>query len=173
MHALTGRDNVSGRLSVSGTLSTSGVNALSWVSQADSKIVMAARGVTAEGINLQGVVHAVSVSRTAADVFNNVNRSLVNGSTMFDIDGNINVKGGIMGTPGMTLKSGNIIGNMTGSVQLVPWTMDLTTLFQFPAMTSDTIPTMTVRVAGPIATPTLKTDTSSLEAYVTKRITGN
>lgn len=173
LHSLIGRDNVSGRLSVSGTLSTSGVNALSWVSQADAKLVTAARGVQVKGINLQGVVHAVSVSRTSADVFNNVNRALVNGSTMFDVDGNINVKDGVMGTPGMTLKSDTIVGNLTGNVKLVPWTMDLTTLFQFPAMTSDTVPTMTVQLAGHVSAAALKTDTSSLEAYVTKRITSN
>ncbi|MDE3016754.1 MAG: AsmA family protein [Pseudomonadota bacterium] len=173
LHRLIGRDNISGRVSVSGTLNTSGVNVLSWVSQADAKLVIAARGVSVGGVNLQGVVHAVSVSRTAADVFNNANRALVDGSSIFDVDGNINVEGGIMGTPGITLKSGAIIGNLTGEARLVPWTMDMSTLFQFPAMTSDTIPTMTIQLVGPIGAPALKTDTSSLEAYVTKRITSN
>jgi len=167
---LMGYGNITGKASITGTLSTSGVNALSWVSQSDAKLIMAGRGVNVSGLNLQGVADAVAVSRTAADVFNNVNLALVNGSTEFTVDGNINVKNGIMKTPGITLKSGAITGGLTGEVRLVPWTMDLSMLFQFPAMTSETIPTMTVQLSGPIDTPELKTDTASLEAYVAKRI---
>jgi len=167
---LVSRDNISGKSSISGTVTTSGVNLLSWVSQSDIKLVLAGRGVKVGGVNLQGVTDAVAVSRTAADVFTNVNQALVSGTTEFTVDGNINVKNGVMKSPGITLKSGSIIGDLTGEVRLVPWTMDLSTLFQFPVMTSETVPTMTVQLSGSINTPTLKTDTSSLEAYVAKRI---
>lgn len=167
---LTGRDNITGRASVSGAVAASGVNALSWVSQADAKLVLAGRGVMVNGINLEGALSAVSVSRTAADVVNNVNQALVNGSTQFDVDGNINVKDGIMKTPGITLKAGTILGNMTGEVKLVPWTMDVSTQFQFPALTSETVPTLIVQLSGSPATTDLRADTSSLEAYVAKRI---
>ncbi len=170
LNDLTGRDNITGRVSISGAAATSGVNYLSWVSQADAKLVMAGRGVNVQGVNLQGVVEAVSISRTAADVFNNVNQALVNGATEFTVDGNLNIKNGVMKTPGITLKTDGIIGNLTGDIQLVPWTMDLSTLFQFPGLTSETIPTMTVQLSGSLAEGELRTDTSSLEAYVAKRI---
>jgi hypothetical protein len=167
---LTGRRNISGKASLSGTLTTSGVNTLSWVSQSESKLVVAARGVNVRGINLQGVVDTLMVSRTAADVFNNVNIALINGSTNFTVDGNINVKNGIMRTPGITLRAGNITGDLSGEVKLVPWRMELSTLFQFPTITSETIPTMTVQNTGPVESSQIRTDTSSLEAYVAKRI---
>jgi len=167
---LIDRDNITGKISASGTLTTSGVNMLSWVSQSDVKLVLAGRGVNVNGFNLQGVTDVVAVSRTAADVFNNVNAALVNGSTGFTIDGNINIKSGIMRTPGIRVQSGSIIGDLTGEIQLVPWTMDLSTTFQFPVMVSETTPTMTVQLSGPLNAPVLKTDTSSLEAYVAKRI---
>jgi hypothetical protein len=167
---LTGRDNITGRASLSGSITTSGVNYLSWISQSEAKLVLAARGVFVKGINLQGVVETLAVSRTAADVFNNVNLALINGNTTFNVDGNLNVRGGNIKTPGITLRTGNIIGDLTGEIKMVPWTMELSTLFQFPTITSETIPTLVVQNAGPIEDTKIKTDTSSLEAYVAKRI---
>jgi len=172
MKSVIGRDNLSGKASISGTLTTSGVNSLSWVSQADAKLNIAGRGIQVKGVNMQGVVDAVGVSRTAADVFNNVNLAFVNGSTNFSVDGTINISGGVMKTPGIALRTGLITGNLTGDVKLIPWTMDLTTQFQFPSITSETIPSMTVQLSGPVAAPQMHTDTASLESYVAKRIKG-
>ena len=172
LKSMVGRENITGKANLSGTLSTSGVNYLSWISQMEAKMIVSARGVTVRGLNLQGVVDVVSVARTAADVFNNVNLALVNGSTDMSVDGNINVRNGNVKTPGITLRTGAITGNLTGEVKLVPWTIGLSTFFQFPAMTSETVPTMTVQLAGPMEAPVLQTDTSSLEAYVAKRIIG-
>ncbi len=170
---LSGRENVAGKVSVSGTIATSGVNYLSWISQAEAKMVLVGRGVYVDGFNLQGVVDAVTVSRTAADVLNNVNLVLTKGATAdLSIDGNINVKGGAVRTPGITLQSGPIVGSLTGEVKLVPWTMELTSFFQFPIMVSETVPTMTVQLSGPVNKPELSVDTSALEAYVAKRIVG-
>jgi uncharacterized protein involved in outer membrane biogenesis len=167
---VSGRDNITGAGSISGTMVTSGVNMLSWVSQADGKLVVAGRGVNVNGFNLQGVTDAVNISRTSADVVNNVNMALLNGATEFTVDGNANVKNGIIKSPGFTLKAGAIIGDLTGDIQMVPWTVDLSMLFQFPVITSETIPTMTVHLSGSIDKPILVTDTSSFEAYVAKRI---
>jgi hypothetical protein len=167
---LSGRTNISGKASISGTMTTSGVNTLSWVSQLEAKLVLAARGVYVRGINLQGVVDTLMVSRTAADVFNNVNIALINGNTNFTVDGNINIRNGSMKTPGITLRTGNITGDLVGELKLVPWKMELSTLFQFPTITSETIPTMTVQNSGPVENTQIRTDTSSLEAYVAKRI---
>lgn len=172
LKAWADRDNISGRISLSGSVVTSGVNPLSWISQADAKVVLTARGVTVQSFNLQGVTDAVAVSRTASDVLNNVNLAMRDGTTEMSVDGNVNVKNGVVRTPGITLKAGTITGNLTGEVKLVPWTMDVTTLYQFPAMKSETLPTMTVQLEGSADKPELQVDTSSLEAYVAKRITG-
>lgn len=170
LKTLTGRENITGKISLSTTVSTSGVNYLSWVSQADAKIGIAARGVTVNRFNLQGVMNAVAISRTASDVFNSVNLALPNGSTTFAMDGNLNVKNGVMKTPGIGLKADNASGNMSGEIKLVPWTIDTSTLFQFPGLTSETVPTMTVQLAGSLDAPEMRIDTSSLEAFVAKRI---
>ncbi len=172
MTSLFERDTVTGKVSVSGTLATSGLNYLSWLSQSEAKLVIAARGVNVQGFNLQGAVDAVNVSRTASDVLNNVNLALAKGSTEMSMDGNINIKDGVMRTPGITLKTEAITGNLTGEVRLVPWTLELSSYYQFPTMTSETVPTMTVQLIGPIDKPELQVDTSSLEAYVAKRIVG-
>ncbi|MGE0753841.1 MAG: AsmA-like C-terminal region-containing protein, partial [Alphaproteobacteria bacterium] len=170
INSLSGYSNISGKASISGQLATSGVNFLSWLSQAEAKMVMSGRGVRVENFNLDGVVNTVKVSRTAADVLNNVNRALVNGSTRMTVDGNINVANGVLRSPGITMKSGTIIGSLTGDISVVPWTMDMAMLFQFPAISADTIPTLLVQLNGSIDEPKLTTDTSSLEAFVVKSI---
>ncbi|MBY0408310.1 MAG: AsmA family protein [Rickettsiales bacterium] len=170
LYDLTGRDNIQGGLSVSATLATSGVNYLSWIQQAEGKAVLVGRGVNVQGFNLKGVVDAVNISRTSSDVANSVNMVIGSGSTMFSVDGNVNIKNGLLRTPGMNLRTENIMGSFTGEVRMLKWEMDLTTMFQFPEMSSETIPTMTVQLSGPLDKGELRTDTSSLEAYVAKRI---
>lgn len=167
---LTGYSNISGKASVSGTLSTSGVNYLSWLAQAEAKIAVSGRGVRVEGFNLDGVVNTVNASRTAADVLDNVDRALVQGSTNLSMDGAINVKNGVMRSPGIALKTGTIVGNLTGDISLVPWTLDLGMIFQFPTLNAEAIPTLLVQLNGSIDDPRLTTDTSSLEAYVVRSI---
>ena len=167
---LTGRENVYGNVSINATLNTSGVNMLSWVTQAEGKMVLVGRGVSVQGLDLQSAANAVAVSRTASDVANGVNARLVDGSTTFSVDGNINVKNGMLRTPGIALKTGQILGNLIGEVKLINWTMDLTTLFQFPELSTETVPTMSVQLNGPLKSGEMRTDTSSLEAYVAKRI---
>lgn len=170
LDAITGRKNVNGSISVSATVNTSGVNYLSWIQQAEGKIAIVGRGVAVKGFNLKGVVDAVNISRTASDVVNSVNQAMVNGNTTFAVDGNLNIKNGMMRTPGMNLRSENIQGNLMGEVRMLQWSMDLTTMFQFPEMSSETIPTMTVQLSGPLEEGELRADTASLEAYVAKRI---
>lgn len=170
LYGLAGRSNITGKISISGSLATSGVNLLSWLEQAESKILFNAAGVEVGDFNMQGVLDAVAVSRTSADVFNNVNRALSDGSTRMTAEGNINLKNTVMKTPGITLKIDDITGNLTGEVKLLPWKMDLSAFFQFRGLPSETVPTMTVQMVGPINMPELHTDTSSLEAYVAKRI---
>jgi len=170
LHDLTGRDNVYGNFSVNATLNTSGVNVLSWVTQAEGKMVLVGRGIAVQGLNLPGVVNAVTVSRTASDVVNSVSSRLVDGVTTFSVDGNINVKNGMLRTPGIALKSDAIVGDLIGDVKLINWTMDLSTLFQFPELSSETVPTMSIQLSGPLKSGEMRTDTASLEAYVAKRI---
>lgn len=170
LKSLTNRRNINGQISISATINTSGINYLSWVAQAEGKVVIIGRNVYVQGLNMQGVVDAVAVSRTASDVLNSVNRAVSNGATLFSVDGHLNVKGGMIRTPGIGLRTENIIGNLMGELKMVPWTMDLTTMFQFPTMSSDTVPTMTIQYSGTPDKGDIRTDTSSLESFVAKRI---
>ncbi|NBO18733.1 MAG: hypothetical protein EBV03_05790 [Proteobacteria bacterium] len=170
MKVLTGRENLTGGVSISATFATSGVNYLSWLQQAEGKMVVALRGMMVRGFNLAGVVDAVNISRTSSDVANSVGMTITSGSTTFSVDGNVNIRNGMLRTPGMALRSENISGMLTGEVRLLKWFMDLNCMFQFPEMSSDTVPTLTVQLAGPLDKSELRIDTSSLEAYVAKRI---
>lgn len=164
--------NLSGRMSISGMFSTSGINMLSWIERADIKMVVAGRGVWARGFNLQGVIDAVNAARSVADVVNNVNLNITEGNTEFSVDGNINVQNGVMRTPGITLRSGSVIGNLDGSLKVIPWLVEGRALFQFPSFASETVPTMELELTGSGDEPNFKIDTSSLEAFVAKRIVG-
>jgi hypothetical protein len=170
LSALANRNNISGQVSVSATLNSSGVNLLSWVSQAEGKMVIIGRNIYVQGVNMQGVVDSVSISRTAADVLSSVNRSIFNGFTIFSVDGNLNIKNGMIRTPGIGLRTSSTIGNLTGELRLVPWTLEMSALFQFPSMSTETVPTMTVQYSGTPESGEMKTDTSSLESFVAKRI---
>lgn len=170
---MLGVNDIGGKVSVSGTIETSGVNLLSWVSQANAQMVFAGRGVSIQGLDVASVITAVTASRTAADTFNNVNLSLVNGTGEYSADGTINVQRGVVSTAGIGMKTGKILGNVKGDLKLIPWTISMSSLFQFPELSTDTVPTLTLKWDGPLAKPVFQVDTQSLEAFVSKRITGN
>ncbi|MDX2074449.1 MAG: AsmA-like C-terminal region-containing protein [Alphaproteobacteria bacterium] len=166
-------DSIHGRASISGTIDTSGINILSWISQATGKLLVAGRGVNIRGFDMAGVSNAVSVSRTAADVFNNVNLAVVGGSGDYSADGAINIQKGSIIIPGIALKTGRVVGTVGGDFRLLPWDINLSGTFKFPDLSTENVPTMTVRWSGPVGDPSLQTDTQALEAFVSKRITGN
>lgn len=170
---LFGVKSMNGKVSVSGTVETSGVNLLSWATQANAQFQFAARGVSIKNFDLNGALNAVTASRTAADTFNNVNISLVRGTGEYSIDGTINVREAMMSTAGFTMKTGRILGNIKGDLSLIPWTITMDGLFQFPQLSSDTVPTLAVKWEGDVVSPSMQVDTQSLEAFVSKRITGN
>lgn len=165
--------SINGRASLSGTLDTSGVNMRSWIEQASAKLLFAGRGVSIRGFDVASVLTAVSASRTAADVFNNVNLSLVGGAGDYSADGSLNMQKGVISSPGIALKTGKVVGNVSGDFRLIPWDINLTGVFRFPELSIENVPTMTVQWSGPVENPKLQTDTQSLEAFVSKRITGN
>jgi uncharacterized protein involved in outer membrane biogenesis len=167
------RSNITGRMGISGSVTTSGVNLESWVSQAEGKFSLNGVGVDVANFNLQGVTDTVGVARTTADVVNNVNLLLPRGSTRFSsVEGNVNLSAGALRTPGLTLTSGNVQGGLEGEIKLLPWTLNLSSMFQFPTLTSETIPTMTIKLSGSVDEADMLVDTDSLEAYVSKRIVG-
>ena len=138
-------------------------------------MVVAGRGIRAENFNMQGVVDAVLTSRSVPDVTTNVDKALPNGSTDFSVDGNININNGIIRTPGVTIEAqdtGRAKGALTGELRLIPWKMALNVIYQMTMLQSETIPTLTVDLNGTPDKYEMRIDTSSLEAYVAKRIVG-
>jgi hypothetical protein len=164
---------ITGRTSMSGTIETSGINFLSWISQLKAKVLFAGKGVNIQGLDVAAVQGAVKVSRTAEDVFNSANRALVSGTGEYAAEGTINIEGGVLRSPGIGFRTGNITGTIGGELRLIEWDLKFTSQFQFPELTSDTVPTLSIEWAGDVNHPQIKTDTQSLEAYVSKRIIGN
>lgn len=172
LSAFMRQEKISGRVSLSGTVVASGTSFYEWLRQADVKTTIAARGVRTRGFFLQGAVDGVNAARSVAEVVANVNRALPAGSTDFAVDGNINLLQGVARTPGLSLTAGRAKGTLTGELRLLEWKMALAALFQLPMLASETVPTLTVELTGTPEEYAQKLDTSSLEAYVAKRIVG-
>lgn len=173
LESLIGVNTINGRTSISGTFDTSGVNLLSWVTQANAKMLFAGRGVAIQGLDVASVLSAVSASRTAADVFNSVNVSLSGGAGEYTVDGAANLQRGVISMPGLSIRTGRIVGNIQGDFRLLPWDIGLTGTFKFPELSAENAPSLIVRWSGPVNSPQMQTDTQALEAFVSKRIIGN
>ena len=169
INSLLGLTNISGYANVSGTITTSGNSLKNWLAQMDAKFLLSARNVRVNNVNLAGVNNIVSVSRSSADVVNNVNNAFSKGSTEFSADGSLSIFNGEMRIPAMALKSGTVTGNMVGGINLSTMMLQLSAIFGFNNLSKTSPPTMIVQMSGALDQPDMKVDTSALEAYVAKR----
>ncbi len=166
---MTGLDNISGFANLSGNISTSGWSFLEWLQHSDSKILLTARGVKVNGINLPGVTNVIDVARSSADVFNNVNNILTKGTTEFSVDAAFNVKDGELRSPNMSVRAGLVTGYVIGGVKLESMDGQFTSTFRFPNLSSEKVPTLMILLSGNMHKPEIKVDTASLEDFVAKR----
>lgn len=164
--------NLSGRVSLSGALVTQGIHPAAWVSNLDAKMALSARGLLVRNFNTQAVLDTVNAAHSVSDVVKNVKRVMLEGNTEFSADGSVNFEKGSMRSPGITLKSSAAVANFVTQADLIPWKMSGQALFQFPSLPSDTIPSLDVQLSGTPDGMEIQADTSSLEAYVAKRVVG-
>ena len=173
--SLTGITNIAGLANISGTIATSGKTLKEWLQLMDAKFLLAARSVKVSNVNIAGVSNVVSVSRSSADVVNNVNNVLTKGVTEFAVDGSFSIAGGELRIPTIALRTnaigaGQITGNLVGGIDLSTMRMQLSTVFGFANLvTSGTPPNMIIQLTGALNKPEIKADTSELEAFVAKR----
>lgn len=165
-------ENISGRASVSGVIGASGIHPKAWLEQGEIKLNTAVRGLRIQGLDLQSVIEVAKQARSTQDIINGVNNTLYNGLTELSADGNINIQNGIARTPGIRLSYGRVLGNVQGELNLLKWLLNLTSVWQFPELSSSTIPTLSISVQGELNQLEKRFDTSSLEAFVAKRIVG-
>lgn len=169
---LFGINTIDGRVSLSGVIGTSGIHPKAWLEQGEMKITAAARGVRVRNFNLQGIIDAAKEARSTMDIQRSTKELLFDGLTELAVDGNINIKGGIMRTPGLKLGYGRAIGSLLGELNLKDWQANLSTNWQLPELSSSTIPTINVSLQGDLNDLKTRVDSSSLEAFVAKRIVG-
>ncbi len=166
---ITDIENINGFASLSGIIATNGWSFREWLEQMDAKLLIAARGVKVQGINLAGVSNVVDVARTSADVFNNVNNVLTKGTTEFLVDGSMNIKNGELHLPGLTIRSGLVSGSIEGGTKLETMVGQFFILFRFGNLLASSVPTMIIQLSGKMDKPDIKVDTASLEDFVAKR----
>ncbi len=161
---------IGGRASINARIVTSGIHLLSWITQAEAKITLAARGVKVEGFNLEGVVGAVRTARSTADVVTSVNSLMRQGHSEFSVDGAINLVHGVARTPGLALKTGSVTGTISGEIAVLPYKFNASSIFYFPQLSAEKPPSLAIDMAGPIENFAVETDSSSLESWVAKRM---
>ncbi len=166
------QDKLSGRASINGSISASGIHMRSWIEHADIKMAFIGRGVRAEGINVPGVIDAVRGSRFVPEVVEKVSKALPTDYTDFSVEGVINVNDGILTTPNFQLSTQNATGNMLTEFALMPWTFNVAMRFNYPILDNKTVPYLPIDLEGTPEDYQFIYDTSSLEAYVAKRIVG-
>jgi hypothetical protein len=169
LNPLANISNINGFASLSGVLTTNGWSFYEWLNHMDAKLLVAARGVKVQGVNLAGVSNVVDVARTSADVFNNVNNVLTNGTTEFLVDGSLNIKDGELRSPNLNIRSGLVTGSIIGGTKLETLEGQFSILFRFGNLLSDVTPTMIIQLSGRMDKPDIKVDTASLEDYVARR----
>lgn len=169
LRQLVGLENISGYTNLSGVVSTSGYNLREWLGHMNSQILIAARGVKVQGINIAGVSDVVNVARSSADVVNNVNNVLTKGATDFVVDGSLNIKDGEIRAPSLVLRSGLVTGMIVGGAKLETMVGQFSMNFSFPNLSPDVVPTMIVQLSGSMDKPELKVDTAALEYFVAKK----
>ncbi|MEQ1706076.1 MAG: AsmA-like C-terminal region-containing protein [Rickettsiales bacterium] len=169
LYPLTTIRNINGFASLSGVITTNGWSFYEWLNHMDAKLLIAARGVKVKGINLAGVSNVIEVARTSADVFNNVNNVLTNGTTEFLVDGSLNIKDGELRSPNLNIRSGLVTGSIVGGTKLETLEGQFSILFHFGNLLSDVTPTMIIQLSGKVDKPDIKVDTASLEDYVARR----
>lgn len=165
-------EGITGRVSLSGNVGTSGIHPKAWLEQGDANISAAARGVRVKNFNLQGMIDSAREARSTVDVKTAANERLFDGVTELSVDGNINIKRGQMKTPGLRLGYEQAIGGLVGELNLLLWSMNVASNWQFPQLSSSTVPTLSISIQGGINDARTRVDTSSLEAFVAKRIVG-
>lgn len=169
LNPLANISNINGFASLSGVVTTNGWSFYEWLNHMDAKLLVAARGVKVQGINLAGVSNVVDVARTSADVFNNVNNVLTNGTSEFLVDGSLNVQDGELRAPNLNIRSGLVTGAIVGGIKLESLDGQFTIQFRFGNLLSDVTPTMIIQLSGKMDKPEIKVDTASLEDYVARR----
>lgn len=169
LNPLANISNINGFASLSGVVTTNGWSFYEWLNHMDAKLLIAARGVKVQGVNLAGVSNVVDVARTSADVFNNVNNVLTTGTTEFLVDGSLNIKDGELRSPNLNLRSGLVTGSIIGGTKLESLDGQFSILFRFGNLLSDVTPTMIIQLSGRMDKPDIKVDTASLEDYVARR----
>lgn len=165
-------NNINGFTSMSGVVSTNGWSLHEWLEQMDANLLVSARGVKVEGININGVSNVIDVARSSADVFNNVNNVLTKGSTEFSVDGSLNIHDGELRAPKLTLRTGLVTGYIIGGVKLESMIGQFSIGFNFANLLSDSIPTMIIQLSGKMDKPDIRVDTASLEDFVARRNVG-
>ena len=172
LEKMFGYERISGRASFSGVIGASGIHPKAWLEQGELKLSTAVRGLRVRDFNLQGVLDTARQARSTQDIKRGVEEKLFNGITDLTADGNINIKHGVLKTPGIRVGYKRVLGNVNVEIDLLKWVLNLSSKWQFPELSTTTIPTLSISLQGDIGEEKTRVDTASLESFVAKKIVG-
>ena len=169
---LTGVENITGKVSLSGNLSMTGINQDSMMETLAGSLSIAGRDISVGGFDLPGIIRAIAAVRSVADIVNVARLALPGGRTDFyAIDGVFVVKEGLAQTGGVTLKTQVSDGMLTGKFSFSERVLDLLVEFTLNSLGDKDLPSIGMKLKGPIVDPQIILDTKALEEYIAKKTT--
>ncbi len=166
-------NKMAGRFSLTGNVTTTGASVFSWVTNAEGTFALAGRDILVKGINISGIVRAVSVVRKVSDIVHAVEQAYPGGNALvLSADGQLVLSGGKITTNGVVLKTEFGGGRVRGYVDVHNWLMDLAIMLQFDVLNREDPPSFSVTYEGRMDDPKRRLDTNSLEAFVAKKTAG-
>lgn len=165
-------NNISGKLSLTGSLSLTGINIKSMLATATGNMTVAARDITVGQFDLPGIIKAVATVRSVADIVNVARLALPGGRTDFyAVDGALVIKEGIAEIPGIVARTQLSDASIKGKLNFFEEAIDLLINFNLVSLADKDLPTLGMKLTGPIVDPQIILDTKSLEEYVAKKTT--
>lgn len=165
---------IRGKVNLSGQVRTAGMNADGWIKNAQLNGVFKGVNLIFKGFDLQGLIQAISVVRSVADVVNTSRVALFRRETMFDsAEGSLYLENGTLKANDTKLRTRNAVGRILGDIDVVNWITNLVLQFQLTSLSPTEYPTVLMTVQDSADNPVVGLDTRVLEGFVARnRIRG-
>jgi hypothetical protein len=159
-----------GRISLTGEFVTTGVNPFIAMQNTQGAISVIGSGITITGFNLANMVRAANTVRTVDDIDKIVEFADQGGTTNVSLlQGSINLAGGFLRSPGITINTQEGAGNINGQLSVMDWNLNAAVMIYLTALQQQSPPSIRLIFAGPLNKAARTLDTQSLESFIAKQ----
>ncbi len=163
--------NLNGTISLSGKIGFSGLNYADWIKDIKGYVTLDARSVFVQEFNLPAVVRAIASVRAVSGLANSIRLAQDKGASRIDnINGTAAFANGQLTITRLTMRANESVGEISGSMDLQNWLMQLTFKFGLITLAQSGYPFLYAHLTGPIDAPELRLDAKEVEAFLARNI---